>query len=191
MGTGWEGNVPPMISAGTGNCLEAAGGSETWIGVPRHGLHVFADGCCEPRSRQGGWAFVAYRNGVELAFSFGGSLNSTNNTMELLSLFNAAGWINRESTNERATVWLDSIYAVKGCNIWRPIWKNNGWRKVRANAKARNRKIADTELWQNVDRELSRNPFITIAWCKGHSGIDGNERADELADQGRRSLFKT
>ena len=32
-----------------------------------HGLHLFADGCYHPHARQGGWAFVAYRNGVEIA----------------------------------------------------------------------------------------------------------------------------
>ncbi len=81
---------------------------------------------------------MAYRNGVELTSTCGGALTSTNNTMELQSLFNVAAWINRENANERTTVWLDSA----GGEL-RPIWGNNGWQKVRANSRTRSRKIND------------------------------------------------
>ncbi|MGO7704661.1 ribonuclease HI, partial [Rhizobium ruizarguesonis] len=32
------------------------------IHEPQHGLHVFVEGCYEPGSGHGGWAFVAYRD---------------------------------------------------------------------------------------------------------------------------------
>ncbi|MGM4909882.1 ribonuclease H family protein [Rhizobium sp. 768_B6_N1_8] len=155
---------------------------------PRHGLHVFVDGCYEPGTRQGGWAFVAYRDGVEIASGFGGVENSANNAMELTSVLEAAIWINRTAEGVAAVIWCDSVYAVDGCNSWRPIWRNNGWKKSNPGGKARNRAISDAGLWKAVDIALSQNPLIAIAWCKGHSGIEGNERADELSDQGRRSI---
>ncbi|WP_132651671.1 ribonuclease H [Rhizobium sp. BK418] len=154
----------------------------------RDGLHVFVDGCFEPRSWHGGWAFVAYRDGVEIASGFGGAENSANNAMELTAVLKAAIWINCTAAGEAAVIWSDSVYAVEGSNHWRPIWKNNGWKKSNPGGNARNRVVADAELWQAVDIELLQNPQISIAWCKGHSGVAGNERADELSDQGSRSL---
>ncbi|MBB3657000.1 ribonuclease HI [Rhizobium sp. BK650] len=164
--------------------------TETPSGIPeiRHGLHVFVDGCFEPRSGHGGWAFVAYRNGVEIASGFGGAENSANNAMELTAVLEAAIWIGRTAPDVAAVIWSDSIYAVEGCNSWRPIWKNNGWKKSNPNGYARNRAISDAELWKVLDIKLLENPLIAIAWCKGHSGIEGNERADRLSDQGRRSI---
>jgi len=162
----------------------------TMAGMPevQHGLHVFVDGCHEPDSAQGGWAFVAYRHAVEIASGSGGVEDSANNSMELIAVLKAALWINSEVPGEAATIWSDSIYAVKGCNIRRHIWKNNGWKKSSPNGNGRSRTIANAELWKAVDLQLSQNPLVTIAWCKGHSGIAGNERADELADRGRLSL---
>jgi ribonuclease HI len=159
-------------------------------GIPgtQCGLHVFADGCYEPDSGQGGWAFVAYRDGVEIASDFGGVRDSANNSMELIALLKAAIWINSDAIDEPAVIWSDSVYAVKGCNSWRHIWKNNGWRKKGPNANVRSRTIANSELWKAIDLQLSHGHLVTIAWCKGHSGINGNERADELADHGRLSL---
>ena len=153
-----------------------------------HGLHLFADGCYHPHARQGGWAFVAYRNGVEIASGCGGISDSSNNAMEVSALLKAASWINSHAMDEPAVIWSDSVHAVKGCNSWRHIWKNNGWKKNSPSAKARNRTIADPDLWQALDHQLSLNRLLTIAWCKGHSGIAGNERADELAETGRLSL---
>jgi ribonuclease HI len=162
---------------------DATGMAET-----QHGLHLFADGCYEPLSGEGGWAFVAYRDVVEIASDFGGVQDSSNNSMELMALLKAAIWIGSSAIGEPAVIWSDSIYAVRGCNSWRHIWKNNGWKKIGANANLRNRTIANPELWKAIDRLLSHNHLVSIAWCKGHSGIAGNERADVLADNGRLSM---
>jgi len=160
------------------------------VGIPeaQHGLHLFVDGCYEPGSGHGGWAFVAYRDAAEIASGFGGVEDSANNSMELTAVLRAAIWINSGASGEPATIWSDSVYAVKGCNSRRHIWKNNGWKKSNPNGTARSRTIANAELWKAVDLQLSQNGLVTIAWCKGHSGIAGNERADALADKGRLSL---
>jgi ribonuclease HI len=151
------------------------------------GLHIYADGCYEPESDTGGWAFVVYRDGSEVASGFGKVERSSNNAMELIAVLQAATWINDNVAGEAAALWSDSVYAVNGCNQWRHIWKNNGWRKKAPGSNARSRIIANPELWKAIDAALSSNALLSVAWCKGHSGIPGNEKADALAEMGRRS----
>jgi ribonuclease HI len=150
-------------------------------------IEVHADGCYEPSDQSGGWAFVACRDGQEVASDFGHVARSSNNAMELMALLRAATWIQANATGEPSVLWSDSVYAVTGCNQWRPIWKSRGWRKKGPDPKARSRVIPDRELWIAIDDILSKNGQIEVVWCKGHSGIAGNEKSDKLAEQGRRS----
>ncbi|MBZ5762995.1 MULTISPECIES: ribonuclease H family protein [Rhizobium] len=153
-----------------------------------HGLHVFTDGCVEPGSGDGGWAYVVYRNGLEISSGCGGVAKTANNAMEIMAVLEAAEWIASNAAGEDVVIWSDSLYAVRGCNAFRQIWKGNGWKKIDANPNVRRRTIAHAELWKMLDLKLSQNPLVRIEWCKGHFGIDGNERADALADQGRRTI---
>lgn len=152
------------------------------------GLEVYSDGCYEPRSDTGGWAFIAYRDGVEIASGHGGTARSSNNAMELAALLEAARWLNSNTGGEAAILWTDSAYAVNGCLHWRHIWKNRNWRKKGADPKARTRPVPDAELWKAIDAELSANELIIVTWCKGHAGLAGNEGADRLAEEGRRTV---
>ena len=43
------------------------------------------------------------------------------------------------------------------------------------------------DLWTRLD-ELAAGHRIKWVWVKGHSGHDGNERADKLANKGVASL---
>lgn len=166
--------VNPMTAADIGQLSEAG-----------DRVQIYADGCYEPQSQTGGWAFVAYRDGLEVASEFGGRERSSNNAMELMALLQAVQWLNANGVGERSILWSDSAYAVNGCNHWRHIWKSRNWRKQGPNPKARSRSIANPELWIAIDHALSKNQRVDVAWCKGHSGISGNERADSLAEFGR------
>jgi len=156
----------------------------------RNGLHVFTDGCFDPGSADGGWAFVAYRDGVEIASGCGGIRKTANNATEIAAVLEAASWIGGNAAGEPAVIWSDSLYAVRGCNLLLPIWRGNGWKKIDANPNVRRRTIADVGLWRAVDLLLTQNALVTVDWCKGHFGIDGNERADALADKGRLSIHR-
>jgi len=42
--------------------------------------------------------------------------------------------------------------------------------------------VKNQDLWQALDEEAARHE-IRWVWVKGHSGHDGNEYADELANR--------
>ncbi|MEY9328260.1 ribonuclease H family protein [Sinorhizobium fredii] len=153
------------------------------------GLHVFADGACEPNPGPGGWGVAVYRDGVEVASDHGGDSDTTNNRMELTGLLR--GIEAAKALGAPTILWCDSQYAVKGTNEWRHGWKKNGWQRGGPNADPKNRILLNAELWQAIDAALSGADQITIRWCKGHAGIVGNERADELSNLGIAAVIRS
>ncbi|MHA6641330.1 ribonuclease H family protein [Mesorhizobium sp. A623] len=147
------------------------------------GLVIYCDGACEPNPGVGGWAYVVYRDGKEVHSDCGGSDPTTNNIMEMTGALMALRWFAERGVVEPVRLFCDSMYVVNGCNDWRHNWKARGWRR-----KGKNPEIANLDLWQELDLALIAVP-IKLEWCKGHVGIIGNERADELSLEGRESIL--
>lgn len=154
------------------------------------GIHIFCDGACEPNPGAGGWGFVVYRNGDEKHAEKGGSVQTTNNAMELTGMLQAIDYGAR-MWGQPVTIWCDSMYVVKGCNDWRHGWKAKGWKRKGDKADPKNTAIANLDLWKAIDKLLCgpRAAQITIQWVKGHNGARGNERADGLSLIGRQEAI--
>lgn len=159
------------------------------------GLVIYCDGACEPNPGVGGWGFVVYRDGVEVHAEHGGERRTTNNVMEMTGALRALEWIAANHVNfsdeNRGGIRLlcDSQYVVKGCNEWRHGWKRNGWNKrSKTSPKRADGEIKNLDLWKELDAVLTAMP-ITLEWVKGHAGIVGNERADELSLMGRETAL--
>lgn len=147
-------------------------------------FQIFTDASFDPERNLSGWAFVVTDGTQELASEWGQAITKSNNAAEALAFLHALRWCGSHGHND-ATIWTDSAYVVEACETWIAIWRTNGWRKIDPNPKNRKRRIADHELWQMIDRELSSHPLIQVVWCKGHVGNIYNEQADRLATMAR------
>lgn len=146
------------------------------LDIPKTGLVLFSDGGCEPNPGDGGWGFAVYRDSVEVHSDCGGMLDTTNNVMELTGMLMSIRWAVAQGAPVH--ILCDSQYVVNGCNDWRHGWKKKGWKR------GETKELANADLWQQIDAVLDGKDHITIGWVKGHVGITGNERADELATMG-------
>jgi ribonuclease HI len=101
--------------------------------------------------------------------------NATNNRMELRAILDCLRYIldNNLQLNNDIVIYSDSQYSVNCCTIWYMNWnsKKNGWDNKK-----------NVELIKDITLLLEQNNNIILKWCKGHSGIAGNEIADKLAN---------
>jgi ribonuclease HI len=109
---------------------------------------------------------------------FGGEAATTNNRMELMAVIEALSALKRSSD---VVIHTDSQYVMKGITEWIRSWKAKGWRT------AAREPVKNVDLWKRLD-DLVALHEIKWVWVRGHSGHDGNERADKLANKGVASL---
>lgn len=142
---------------------------------------IYTDGAAQPNPGYGGWAMVAYRDGREISNESGYVIGATNNQMEFEGIYAALRWL--RDNGETGVVCSDSQYAINCLTIWWPKWKRFGWRKSKNGDYVKNRDI--------IERCLTLMPGVRLQWVRGHCGIEGNERADELAGIARLAAEQT
>ncbi|GER03867.1 hypothetical protein JCM17846_15490 [Iodidimonas nitroreducens] len=94
--------------------------------------------------------------------------------MELTAAIEALNALKRPC---HVDLYTDSTYVRSGITQWIAGWKARGWRT------AAKKPVANVDLWQALDAAIAGHE-ITWHWVKGHSGHDGNEAADRLANEG-------
>lgn len=138
-------------------------------------ITVYTDGACKGNPGPGGWG-VLLQHGENEKVLCGGEAKTTNNRMELMAVIEAFKAIKRPCEIDW---YLDSQYVRQGITEWMAGWKQKKWRT--ANGKP----VKNQDLWQTLDRVMMENTHrINWHWVKGHSGNEGNDRADALANQG-------
>ena len=134
---------------------------------------IHTDGACRGNPGPGGWGAVLEHDSREREL-YGYEPETTNNRMELMAIIRALETLKRPCKVRAIT---DSQYVMKGVTQWMPGWKKRGWRT------AARKPVANRDLWERLDAALQRHE-VEWEWVRGHTGQQGNERADQLANRG-------
>ena len=141
-------------------------------------IKIYTDGACKGNPGVGGWGAIIMQDEKNIEL-FGGENETTNNRMELMAVIMALKEI---SSNLELTIYTDSTYVQKGISEWIKNWKVNNWRS------SSKKPVKNKDLWIELDEAVGSRK-INWEWVKGHAGNEGNEKADELANQGVISMM--
>jgi ribonuclease HI len=134
-------------------------------------VEIFTDGACRGNPGPGGWAALLVAGGERKEVS-GADPATTNNRMELTAAIQGLGALKRRCA---VKLYTDSKYVLQGATEWLPNWKARGWKT------AAREPVKNQDLWQLLDAAAAAQD-IEWHWVKGHSGHEGNEYVDRIAN---------
>ncbi len=134
-------------------------------------VEIFTDGACRGNPGPGGWAALLVAGETRKEVS-GSEADTTNNRMELTA---AIGGLKALKRRCAVKLYTDSKYVLQGVTEWLPNWKAHGWRT------AARKPVKNQDLWEELDAAVAAQD-IKWHWVKGHSGHEGNEYVDQLAN---------
>ncbi len=141
-------------------------------------IEIYTDGACSGnqfRTNTGGWGAILV-SGNKRKEIFGGEKDTTNNRMELTACIMGLRELKREDVVVR--LYSDSAYIVNCINNkWYIKWEKNGWKT------AKKEPVENKDLWEEL-LVFVKKINVEFIKVKGHSGVELNERADELANKG-------
>lgn len=141
-------------------------------------VKMYTDGACRGNPGPGGWG-VLLRSGGRERELFGGEHDTTNNRMELTAAIEGLRALRRKCKVE---LFTDSRYVMHGITEWLEGWKARGWKT------SARKPVKNQDLWEVLDQQCQRHD-IEWRWVRGHTGHEGNERADALANLGIEELL--
>jgi ribonuclease HI len=136
---------------------------------------VYTDGGATDNPGPGGYGVVIEAPGGPYELSAGYRC-TTNNRMELTAAIVGLKWFKKPA---KILLCTDSRYVVDGITKgWAKRWRANNWMRTKS-APALN-----ADLWKLLLEEYERHQ-VKFCWVKGHAGIPGNERCDQLSVEAR------
>lgn len=143
---------------------------------------IYCDGACSGNPGPGGWGSIVIRDNKVIELG-GGDLPTTNNRMEMMAALEALHFCCHQYSKgevSKILIFTDSVYVIRGITQWIFGWKKRGWKN------AANEEVSNQDLWIRLDDVVRRVKTLLaceLQWnfVKGHSGVAGNERCDEIA----------
>lgn len=140
---------------------------------------IYTDGACSGNPGPGGYGSIItdFKTVSELGEFYP---QTTNNRMEMQAVISALQFcLERYQSVASVQIFTDSVYVIRGSTQWLFGWKKRGWKT------ADGKDVTNQDLWQVMDRllfQISKAYPIKIKWSfiRGHKGIHGNERCDEI-----------
>ncbi|XP_061168110.1 ribonuclease H1-like isoform X1 [Saccostrea echinata] len=140
--------------------------------------HVYTDGCCRNNGQKGSVAGIGVYWGPDHPCNVSEKLpgRPTNNRAEIHAARVAVKQA-KERKMRSVTVVTDSQFLINGMTSWIHSWKKNGW------TLSDKSKVKNVEDWKALDAEM-KDINVKFKHVRGHTGVDGNEEADRLANEG-------
>lgn len=137
---------------------------------------IFCDGACSGNPGKGGWGAIVVTPDGQVEELGDGDPETTNNRMEMIGALRALDKV--RAVGGPVHVFTDSVYVIKGITLWIWGWRKRGWKTAEGND------VANRDLWEKLLPVVAaRGKDNPISWrfVRGHAGIPGNERVDEIA----------
>ncbi len=149
------------------------------LGLNSKNILIYTDGACSGNPGPGGYGSIItdFISVTELGQNFP---QTTNNRMEMQAVLSALQFcLTQYEAVSSLQIFTDSVYVIRGATQWLFGWKKRGWKT------ADNKDVTNQDLWQTMDTllfQINTKYKIKIKWSfiRGHKGIDGNERCDEI-----------
>lgn len=138
-------------------------------------ITLFTDGACSGNPGPGGWGTVIIGRDGKILELGGGEASTTNNRMEMVAVIRGLEKI--QPLKEKSQFFTDSLYVLRGITQWCWGWQRNSWKT------AEGQDVTNKDLWLEMIALVTTIGRKNIDWhyCRGHQGIPGNERCDEIA----------
>jgi ribonuclease HI len=137
---------------------------------------IFTDGACSGNPGAGGYGtIIVYPEGLVKELG-GGENKTTNNRMEMMATIKGLSHVSQNTQN--ILVLTDSTYVIQGITQWIFGWKKKDWKTSTGD------EVSNKDLWLKLDDLVQKRKTISkLSWgyVRGHQGIPGNERCDEIA----------
>ena len=120
----------------------------------------------------GGWGYHAIY-GDQIVEKSCGYFKTTNNRMEILAIIS---FLEEFQEPTKVTIRTDSQYTIDSVTKWIYGWIKNNW------VTSQGQPVKNKDLFERLFK-LVKFHTVTFEKVLAHSGISGNERADELAKE--------